>query len=385
MTGSLHIKNGKYYMVINYIDDFGKRKNKWISTYLSEKGNKKAAQAMLNRWLAEHEGCNISAENLMFYEYLENWFEKTITELQPSTIRGYREKLKNHIIPYFKGNKMKLTELRVRHLEDFYHFLTTRRNLSPQSVRHCHRIISKSLNDALRLEMILSNPASLARLPKIQKFEGQYLTYSQLMELSSLFDGHILQPLVQFISVYGLRRSEALGLCWDKVDFENNQFTICRTMIQHNEKNYLKSATKNASSCRTLPLTPSMRELLLTLKERRMIYSKLFPQSYAENDLVFVWEDGSIITPNYLTSTFHDIVKKSHLPCIRLHDLRHSAASNLISNGASIVDVQHWLGHSQPSTTLNFYAHTDSNAKIRTGEMIEKSLTFEKITNEIDD
>lgn len=156
-------------------------------------------------------------------------------------------------------------------------------------------------------------------------------------------------------------------------------------MIQHNEKNYLKSATKNASSCRTLPLTPSMRELLLTLKERRAKYSKLFPQSYAENDLVFVWEDGSIITPNYLTSTFHDIVKKSHLPCIRLHDLRHSAASNLISNGASIVDVQHWLGHSQPSTTLNFYAHTDSNAKIRTGEMIEKSLTFEKITNEIDD
>ena len=121
-----------------------------------------------------------------------------------------------------------------------------------------------------------------------------------------------------------------------------------------------------------------MRDLLLSLKAQREQYAPMFPETYASNNLVFVWEDGTPITPNYLTSHFHKVVKQSQLPTIRVHDLRHSAASNLIAHGMSVVDVQHWLGHSQPSTTLNFYAHVDATSKLRVCQSIEAALSFDE-------
>ena len=58
------------------------------------------------------------------------------------------------------------------------------------------------------------------------------------------------------------------------------------------------------------------------------------------NNFVFVWPDGKAILPNYVTKQFHEVVKESTLPKVRLHDLRHSSASNLLAMGFSIVEVQ---------------------------------------------
>ena len=379
MTGSLQIKNNYYHMVISYVDKNGKRKNRWKSTGLKAKGNKKKAQEILDEYLSEHAGCDLDVANLQLADYLERWMEDAEPKLRPSTICGYRDKLKNHILPYFRSRRIKLADLRLHHLETFYaHLQRGEKPLSAASVRHCHRLLSKALNDAIRYEYISNNPAALVQLPKQEKYEAKFLNYTQIIELISLFEGNILQPVVQFISFYGVRRSEALGLCWDMVDFEKNQFTIARTMLQVDREHCLKNSTKNSSSYRTLPLSTQMRDLLLNLKAKREEFAPLFPETYASNNLVFVWEDGTPITPNYLTSHFHRIVKQSQLPTIRVHDLRHSAASNLISHGMSVVDVQHWLGHSQPSTTLNFYAHVDATSKLRVCQSIESALSFDE-------
>lgn len=377
MNGSLQQKNGRYHMVISYVDHTGKHKTKWKTTGLLIKGNKKAAQAMLNQWLSELQECDIEGSNQLVSSFLKNWMSDAETDLQPSTIRGYRGNLKNHILPYFGARKLKLADLRVHHLESFYAYLLREKSLSPTSVRHCHRLISRALNDAVRSQLIQNNPAPLARLPKQRPYEASFVNYSQLKEIVALFKDHVLHPVIQFIAVYGLRRSEALGLCWDMIDFQNDCFTISRTMLQVEHGDYLKPCTKNASSYRTMPLTPSMRKLLLSLKAKRERYSSLFPETYAGNNLVFVWEDGSPITPNYVTRCFHKYVAASDLPTIRLHDLRHSVASNLLANGSTIVEVQHWLGHSQPSTTLNFYSHVDPSFKKQVGERIETALAFD--------
>ncbi len=378
MTGSLQVKNNRYHMVISYIDKDGKRKNRWKSTGLKVKGNKTKAQEMLDQYLSEHKGCDFDTANLQLANYLEHWMGTVEPNLRPSTIRGYRDKLKNHILPYFRSKRIKLAELRLHHLESFYSYLQQGdKPLSVTSVRHCHRLLSKALNDAVRHEYINVNPAERVQLPKQPKYEAKFLNYTQLKELIALFDGDVLQPVVRFLSFYGVRRSEALGLCWDMVDFEKNQFTIARTMLQAEHENCLESFTKNDSSYRTMPLAAPMRELLLTLKARREQYSSQLLEAYATNNLVFVWEDGSPITPNYLTSHFHKVIKNSHLPTIRVHDLRHSAASNMIAHGASVADVQHWLGHSQPSTTLNFYTHVDSKSMQRVCQSIEAAFGFD--------
>ena len=72
---------------------------------------------------------------------------------------------------------------------------------------------------------------------------------------------------------------------------------------------------------------------------------------------MFTWPDGKALLPNYVTKQFHKVVKESDLPKVRLHDLRHSVASNLLAMGFSISEVSAWLGHAQASTTLNIYGH----------------------------
>ena len=380
MTGSLQIKNNKYYAVLNIVGTDGKRKQKWISTDLAIKGNKKRAAKILEKLLEEYDERNISYDNVLLTNYLNDWIERVKNNLEPSTYRGYMGNLKNHILPYFNKRRIKLNELKPYHLEDFYAYLMSdEKKLSAQTVRHNHRIISKALNDALRHEIIKSNPAQRASVPKIKKYIGTFLNPEQLQKLVTLFQGTEIEYAVAFIVTYGLRRSEALGLCWSKVDFNNNLFTVSRAMIQHGKGGYyLKDCTKNESSYRTLPLTKDMRSILLMLKNRREVNKKLFGDSYADNDFVFTWQDGNPITPNYLTRIFHNTIVKSDLPPIRLHDLRHSTASNLLANGFSVVEVQHWLGHSQASTTLNFYSHIDASSKTNIKNALETLLPLEK-------
>lgn len=379
MTGSLQTKAGKYYMVIHYIDSEGKRKNKWISTKLNIKGNKKEAEAMLARWLHEHKECNLDKASLLFADYMEEWMSVAQLRLKPTTIRGYNDCLKNHILPYFREQQTKLLDLNVCHLEQFYAFLASdAKKLSGQSVLHCHRIISKALNDAVRKGIIQRNPAPLAERPKVERFIGSFLNTSQLKQLFTLLEGNPIRNVVAFIATYGLCRSEALGLCWDKVDFENNQFTICRSFVQVMKGNTLQDSTKETSRSRTFPLTTEMREMLYALKKEQDEYKALFQDQYAnENNLVFVWPDGKAILPNYVTKQFHEVVKESTLPKVRLHDLRHSSASNLLAMGFSIVEVQQWLGHARASTTLDFYSHVASSSKQSICDRLEKEIPLE--------
>lgn len=107
-----------------------------------------------------------------------------------------------------------------------------------------------------------------------------------------------------------------------------------------------------------------IREILLAQKERQEQNREFLGSSYIENDYVCTFDNGKEITPNYLSKNFHKVIVKSGLPQVRLHDLRHSSASNLLSQGFSVVQVADWLGHSESTTTLKFYAHADKSSKM---------------------
>ncbi len=169
-------------------------------------------------------------------------------------------------------------------------------------------------------------------------------------------------------SVYGLRRSEVLGLKWHNVDFENGTIWIRETLQQctkdiTGESNYT-SETKTESSNRTLPMTQQVREVLLKQKQLQQEHRSILERAYYLNDYVCTFDNGKEISPNYLSRTFHKIIKKTDLPTVRFHDLRHSVASNLLNDGFTTVQVAEWLGHSNSTTTLKFYAHIDKTSKM---------------------
>ena len=126
--------------------------------------------------------------------------------------------------------------------------------------------------------------------------------------------------------------------------------------------NYLNTP-KTESSYRTLPMTDDVYTMLKKHKELQDKKKALLGNYYVDENFVCTWDNGTVITPNYLTRTFHTVISKSTLPKIRLHDLRHSVASNLLNKGFSVVQVAEWLGHSSSSTTLKFYAHNHKTSK----------------------
>ncbi len=381
MTGSIQEKKGKYYVVLNITNKDGSRTNKWISTGLDVRGNKKKAEIILRNTLDEWKDKNIESADVFLSDYFEKWLDNIKLEVSPNTFRSYDANMRNHIIPYFKEKKIKLQNLKPYELEDYYRNKLnvdgrkdSKGALSTTTIKHHHQNISKALSDAVRREFIPFNPAINAKTPKMKKFIGSFLNPDQLNNLITLYKGSIIEIPVQLIALYGLRRSEVIGLKWGCVDFDNRTITIACTILQNTGGDYEKSSTKNDSSYRSLPLSNQMYKVLSEHKKVQEERKKLMGNYYVNSDFVCTWQDGRMITPNYLSSEFHSILIKSTLPIIRLHDLRHSAASNLLANNFSVVEVQQWLGHSAASTTLNTYAHVDASSKKNMSDALDKLL-----------
>ena len=373
ITGNLQTKNNKFYVVLNLKDKNGKRKQKWINTGLSVRGNKKKAEQILNDIIAEYERKAEEEPSVMAADYFREWLVEIKDKVKPNTYRSYNGNMVNHIIPYFEEKGIALQDLTAKDLDDFYDFKRKSKSLSGTTIKHFHQNISKALADAVHDGKIPYNPAKATQAPKAKKFRAKFLNDSQLNELVQLFKGSVIELPVILCSTYGFRRSEALGLKWEYVDFEKRELTIAETLQQNTGGNYTDTP-KTEESYRTMPMIDDIYDILSKHKEEQESRCRLMGEYYTKSDFVCTWNDGKVISPNYMTKTFHAVIQKSNLPQIRLHDLRHSVASNLLSKGFSAVQVAEWMGHSTPATTLNFYAHADKKSKNEIADSISGSL-----------
>ena len=373
ITGNIYQKNGKWYVILNLQDINGKRKQKWINTGLSIRGNKKKAEAFLEQQIEKFSENSIDGIDILFADYIEKWLPKIENEVRPNTFRTYNMIMHNHVIPYFRKKGIKLQKLCPINLEDYYK-VKVKEGLSKTTVKHHHQVISKALSDARRDKLIVHNPASAAKSPTPNNFEASFLTPQQLEQLLILVKGSVIELPVQLCSIYGFRRSEVLGLKWSHIDLDERILTVAETLQQHTGGCYVDEP-KTDKSFRTLPLTEQAFDLLTAQKEKQTERARIMGSFYCQSDYVCTWPDGRVIMPNYLTKNFHKILKDSNLPMVRLHDLRHSTASNLIDENMSIVRVSNWLGHSSPTTTLNYYSHINQKQKKEIASVIDKMMS----------
>lgn len=378
MTGSLQIKNNKYYLVLNTYEN-GKRKPKWIATELAAKGNKTRAQKLLRDTIKEYEQAEEArAEQeanrslMLFIDAIRLWYDDKISNFEHPidevTKQGYDTLMKNHVYPYFKEKGLRPCEITKDNLQEFINEeakngkLNGKGGLAPRSLKLIKNIVNQTLQFCVSEGMIPSNPCQFVKLPACQRYEAKFYTKSQIDELLEKIKNEPLYPLIRLTALYGLRRSEALGLCWDCVNFEAETITIRRTVSKVTTV-VAKDKTKNTSSRRSFPMTPDIKQLLLELRAQQEQDKKFFGKEYHDCDYVFRWPDGRPFSPDYVSDKFPKLLKAAGMPKIRFHELRHSAASNLLNMGFSLKDVQEWLGHSDIKTTANIYGHLDAKRK----------------------
>ena len=383
-------RNKKWYAIINVLDEHGQRKQKWICTDLPSKNgkaNKTAAKKIANQLQEEYDKKETPCTTITVAAYFKEWLMQAAAEVRPKTYSAYRGNMENHIIPYFEEKKILLQDLKAVDLEDYYRVksqpgsrLDANGVLSATTIKHHHQNMSKALNDAVRRGLILANPATVARTPKAPQYRPRYLNPEEVAYVLNLFNGHPAELPVILCALYGFRRSEVIGLQWKSIDFQNRSITVSVTMQQEGRNCYL-AETKTESSYRTLPLIDKVYNLLLEQKARQERNRRLLGQLYIESDLICTWNDGRLIQPDYVTKSFKKVVRKNNLPTVRLHDLRHSVASNLINNSQSITDVSAWLGHSTPVTTMGYYAHASKAAKQNISNAVQRWFDTNSLDN----
>jgi len=368
MTGSLQIKNDRYYMVINTTDETGKRRQKWLATGLKIKGNKKRADKMLRDTITAYEIQNGSKNaNIRYCDWVEYWLADVKKRVDIITHEGYVAIANAQVVPYFRNAKISLGNVTRELLQRYIDSKAASGRcdggaLSPGSIRAIRNILNQSLKAALHAGLITTNPCEGLRLPKREHRESTFYTSEQITSLFDAICGDPFEPLVRVAAIYGLRRSELLGLKWGAIDFHENTLTVQHTVVQQTTL-VAKDKTKNAASRRSLPLTREIRELLKKLQIEEIENRRLCGRDYVDTDYVFKWSDGRPYAPHYVSRKFRSLLTQHDLPPIRFHDLRHSCASLLIGQGFGLKDVQEWLGHADITLTANTYAHLDMKRK----------------------
>jgi len=382
VAGHLRKKSGYYYAVLNYTDSLGKRKTKWISTGLTVKGNKKRAEAILMdaRRNFNPEEPKVMNGDILFVDYMEKWLDIIKSSVAVPTFASYSTTVKKIVAPYFREKEVTLKNLTAKDIQEFY--LSELERVSPSSVIHYHANIHKALKYAVKIDLIDVNPADKVERPKKDRYVGSFYDADEVNALFEAAKGSKLELPILFGAFYGLRRSEAIGLKWDAIDFDQNTITIRHTVtscdLDGKRVLVASDTTKTKSSMRTLPLVPFMRERLLTLKEEQQENRRLCGRSYIKEYLEYVCvnEIGDLIKPHYVTESFPKLLKTNGMRQIRYHDLRHSCASLLLANGVPMKQIQEWLGHSDFSTTANIYAHLDYSSKLTSADAMLNGLGF---------
>ena len=165
MTGSVQVKNGKFYAVLNFKNQEGKRVQKWISLNLSVKGNKRKAEAALNELLAQYQGLDsIEPINTLLAQHIAKWIEHDRPHITVTTYNQYVNMLNNHIAPYFNPRGITVGNVTAGDLEDYYRAKVAE-GLSPNTVIKHHAIIRSALQWAMKHQYIRFNPADLATRP----------------------------------------------------------------------------------------------------------------------------------------------------------------------------------------------------------------------------
>lgn len=341
-------------------------------------GTKKAALD----WLAEvrvqaGRGLLPEPSKLTLASYLEHWLQAAGPSLRPGSVATYRQAAE-YIIPVL--GQARLQALKPAEIQGLYGRLLDR-GLSPATVRICHTLLHRALSQAVDWGLLAQNPADRAKPPRAVRKEFRVL---QAWELARLLEAAAVQcpefyPMVATLALTGMRLAEATGLRWSDVDLEAGVIRVSRALRRVGAR-WVETEPKSAAGRRQIPIPAPLVELLKrhrrTVAELRLKAGSAWETAFG--DLVFPTAAGRPREPSNVRKALARACHRAGLPRLRVHDLRHSHATLLLSWGVHPRVVQERLGHSTVTLTLQTYSHVlpdlQREAAERLGEILAGSL-----------
>lgn len=365
IKGSLNVNKGIWHVSFRIPDGKGGMKQKQLSTGIKDmRGNKRKAEEKMKEILEKWDGIiSMDKETAMFHDYVFDWVKRSETRVQISTYDGYVHMFERHIKPYFQNKKIKLADVKPKDLETYYSY-KIKSGLSPNTVIKQHAIIRSALQDAFKNGYIKNNPADLAEKPKRVKANHDFYSVEELKKLLEVSDGTDIELPIYLSVMFGLRRSEAVGLRWSAIDFENKTLTVCAKVTRGYKDgkiiDIVSDKLKSEASYSTFALNDEICAYLKNVKEKQ---SKLIRETNDDIDFVCVNAVGKRLKADFVTYRFAKLLKQNGLRHIRFHDLRHSCISLLVKNNFNMKSIQEYARHADFTLTANTYAHVETAIK----------------------
>ena len=336
---------------------------RWTATISLEGGKRKSYYGKTRKEVQEQlktvlhqqqQGALATGPQQTVKQFLTQWLEDHKSSIRIRSYERYEELVRLHLIPILGHHQ--LQKLMAQHIQAFY---TKKLNegLSPTTVNGIHAVLHKALDDAVRLGVVARNVCDAVSPPRRAHYEIQPLSMEQSQQLLATAKGHPLEALFALALTTGMRRGEILALKWQDVTFSQNMLQVRRIFTRRPGSRYIEAEPKTEKSRRSIALAPLVVELLKQHRVRQLEAKLQAGPVWQERDLVFCTSLGTPLNPSKVVDRFKTLLKRAELPEIRFHDLRHSAATILLSMGTHPKVVQELLGHNQISMTMDIYSH----------------------------
>ena len=321
-------KNGVWYFKTTVTDEFGRKRQVKRENRNWNKNDAKIEEARLLQ--------DNTMDSTMLYSKLSKlYLEHKSLSLKSSSIRSLQSKFNFMVLPYF-GN-IRIDQINNK-LIMAWHRALLEKGYSNSSMEIAQGIFKAALEHAVKCNILLKNPYTIDHVKNIAEIKKTVETISiqDFNKFLSVIENEDHIALYKVLFWVGLRIGEALALTFEDIDFNNNTIRISRT---YNQKERRSTTPKTKSSYRVIKINQIVKEVLI---HRHEWYSKCY--GFSEDCFVF----GFIIPYPYSTLKFwhNKYIRESRLPYFKIHSLRHSCVSVLISMGVKPLQIAKRMGHS---------------------------------------
>lgn len=314
-----------------------------------------------------NQGIVIDSTNDTVAQYMAKWMDLGKMDRSPSTHERYEQLLRYYIVPVL--GKLKLSKLRPIQIQSLLNTLRVsgRRDgkdggLAPKTVKHVHTLLRAALNQAVRWQILATNPAASVQPPKVPKPKIKVASQDDIAKLLvSISRSYFRLPILIALAT-GMRRGEVCALKFEDFDPDTSTLLVRRSFVQ-TSKEFIEKGTKT-DRARAVLLPAAISAEISALQQSRQA---------APGDYISLNANGGRLAPKSLDKAYRRLRTKVGVE-VTLHGLRHTQATQLILAGVPVKTVADRLGHSTVAVTQDIYAHVMPQHQQGAVDVVEKML-----------
>ncbi|WYA42845.1 tyrosine-type recombinase/integrase [Fusobacterium nucleatum] len=300
------------------------------------------------------------------------------------TKNGYKNEVKK-MKNYAPFKSISFAELTKKDIEHYLEYLFIIEKLAPSTIAKIRVVLGSLYKVAIQRELVEYNLIYKTEPIKVKKAKRKALSKEKAKIFLEALENSEYKLEFYLLIFLGLRKSELLGIMIDNINFEEKSLCLEQSLIWDSENKIyvVNREMKSPLAHRKFPLIPILTDFLTEridrIKEDKIFFGNTYgidkKLNFNAEGYLCIDREGKILRKFKLNYELDKILKNIELEHLSIHELRHTCATLMYSEGVDLKKIQYWLGHSNISTTANIYAHYDNSKNFEVIGKLEKALT----------